>query len=112
MKFLFFMLFLSQMLFAQTKLEKDITAAYQNAKKGIYWALTNIPEKKSSLNNDLIANDRIYAQVKLSKEINGIKIESTGYNSTNEVKISIYKSNDSLIKEGYLKIKKQEDREE
>lgn len=112
MKILFFIIFLPQLIFAQTKLEKDIDEAYQNAKKGVYWALTNIPEKKSSLNNDLIANDRIYAQVKLSKEINGIKIESTGYNSSNEVKISIYRSNDTLIKNGFLKIKKEKNQEE
>jgi hypothetical protein len=31
---------------AQTKIEEDIEIAYQNAKKGIYWALNNIPEKK------------------------------------------------------------------
>ena len=31
---------------AQAKNEEDIDAAYQNAKKGVYWVLQNIPEKK------------------------------------------------------------------
>lgn len=103
MKILLFFLFLTQIIFSQTKIEKDIDSAYQNAKKGIYWALSNIPEKKSKLDNDLVADDKLYSSVKLEKEINGIKIESTGYFNTNEVKVTIYKSNDSLKKNGYLK---------
>ena len=87
---------------AQTKNEESIDTAYQNAKKGVYWALQNIPEKKR-INNDLIADDKLYASVKLEKEINGIKIESTGYYLSNSVIINIYKSYDSLVKEGYLK---------
>jgi len=88
---------------AQNKIEEDIEIAYQNAKKGIYWALDNIPEKKVKIENDLIADDKLYAKVKLEKEIFGIKIESTGYNHSNEVTIIIYKSDDALVKEGYLK---------
>jgi hypothetical protein len=87
---------------AQSKNEEDIDSAYQNAKKGIYWALENIPEKKR-LDNDLIADDKLYASVKLEKEVNGIKLESVGYYLSNSVTITIYKSYDSLIKEGYLK---------
>jgi len=90
-------------LLAQNKVETDIDVAFQNAKKGVYWALTNIPGKKTKIENDLIADDKLYASVKLSKEINGIKIESSGYFNSNEVIIKIYKSNDSLEKEGYLK---------
>jgi hypothetical protein len=86
----------------QTKTEEDIDVAYQNAKKGIYWTLENIPKKKR-LNNDLIADDKLYASVKLEKEVNGIKLESTGYYLSNSVIIKIYKSYDSLVKEGYLK---------
>jgi hypothetical protein len=89
--------------FSQQKLEDDIEIAYLNAKKGIYWALDNIPQKKLKLENELIAEDKLYAKVKLEIEIEGIKIESTGYYHSNEVNIKIYKSNDSLIKEGYLK---------
>lgn len=90
---------------SQAVLESDIEIAYQSAKKGIYWALSNIPEKRARLENDLIDNNRLVAKVKLSKQVNGIKIESTGYHLTNELTIKIYKSNDSLEKEGYLKKK-------
>ena len=88
---------------SQEKIESDIDYAYQNAKKGIYWALSNIPQKKLKLEDDLIADDRLYAQVKLTKEVNGVKIVSTGYYQTNQVTISIYRSNDSLKENGYLK---------
>ena len=87
---------------SQEKIESDIDYAYQNAKKGIYWALSNIPQKKSKLEDDLIADDRLYAQVKLTKEVNGVKIVSTGHYQTNQVTISIYRSNDSLKENGYL----------
>ena len=56
---------------AQTKTDGDIDLAYQNAKKGIYWALSNIPGKKATLDNDLIGEDKLYAAVKLSKEVKG-----------------------------------------
>ena len=62
-------------------------------------------EKKSKLEKDLIADDRLYAHVKLNKKVNGVKIESTGYYQTHEVRIIIYRSNDSLVKNGYLKSK-------
>ncbi len=101
--------FISFNLLAQEKLESDIDYAYQNAKKGIYWALTNIPEKKAKLESDLIADDKLYAVVKLSKEVNGIKVESTGFYHSNEVKIKIYKSFDNLEKDGYLRKKGEEE---
>ncbi|OGU74895.1 MAG: hypothetical protein A2V93_04405 [Ignavibacteria bacterium RBG_16_34_14] len=99
----FFTLIFCCFINAQTKIEADIEIAYQNAKKGVYWALDNIPEKKAKLENDLIAEDKLYAKVKLDKEIFGVKVESTGYYNSNEVTITIYKSDDSLVKEGYLK---------
>ena len=89
--------------FSQEKIESDIDYAYQNAKKGIYWALSNLPQKKKKLESDLIADDRLYAHVRLNKEVNGVKIVSTGYYQTNKVTISIYRSNDSLEEYGYLK---------
>ena len=89
------------MLFAQAKTDEDINVAYQNAKKGIYWALSNIPGKKATLDNELIAEDKLYATVKLSKEINGVKVISRGYYQTNQVEITIYKSYESLKSEGY-----------
>jgi|SRR3972149_11518284 len=87
----------------QTKTEIDIETAFQNAKKGVYWALSNIPDSKSRLSQELIADDKLIANIKLSKELNGIKIESAGYNLSNEVTIKIYKSFKNLVKEGYLK---------
>jgi hypothetical protein len=88
-------------LIAQEKLENNVEIAYQNAKKGIYWAISNIPEKKSKLENDLIAEDRLYSSVRLDKEINGVKVVSRGFYNTIEVKIIIYKSYNSLKSEGY-----------
>jgi len=88
--------------FSQEKIESDIDFAYQNAKKGVYWALSSIPEKKSKLESDLIADDKLYAHVRLDKEVNGVKIVSTGHYQTNKVTISIYRSNDTLKENGYL----------
>ncbi len=97
--------------YAQTKIETDVDTAFQNAKKGIYWALSNIPEKKAKLENDLIVEDKLLASVRLDKEINGIKILSVGFNNSNEVSIKIFKSYDSLVKEGYLKNSKKVDKD-
>lgn len=88
--------------YAQQKLEDDIEIAFQNAKKGVYYALSNIPPKKARMDSNLISNDILLASVKLTKEINGVKVESIGYYHSNEVKVVVYKSNDSLIKDGYL----------
>lgn len=95
------LLFLPTSLLAQAKTDQDIDLAYQNAKKGIYWALSNIPGKKATMDNDLIGEDKLYASVKLSKEVNGVKVSSKGYYQTNEVEITIYKSYESLKSEGY-----------
>jgi len=93
--------FISINLFAQEKTEQDMDMAYQNAKKGIYWALSNIPGKKIKLENDLISEDKLYSSVKLFKEVNGVKVVSRGFNQTNEVEIVIFKSYESLKSEGY-----------
>ena len=100
--FLILLVVISSGSFAQQKIEADIEVAFQNAKKGVYYALSNIPPKKARMDGNLISNDILLANVKLSKEVNGIKVESTGYYHSNEVKIVIYKSNDSLIKDGYV----------
>jgi hypothetical protein len=100
--FLILFLIISSDSFAQQKLEEDIEVAFQNAKKGVYYALSNIPPKKARLDGNLITNDILIANVKLSKEVNGVKVEATGYYHSNEVKIAVYKSNESLIKEGYI----------
>ena len=39
----------SSFITAQEKVESDIEFALQYAKKGVYYALSNIPEKKSKL---------------------------------------------------------------
>ncbi len=93
---------LNSAVLSQKNLEDDIEIAFQNAKKGIYYALSNIPPKKARLDSNLVSNDILLASVKLTKEVNGVKVESTGYFHSNEVKIVVYKSNDSLIKDGYL----------
>ena len=100
--FLSLLLFLPSMnSYSQVKTDQDIDMAFQNAKKGIYWALSNIPGRKSTLDNDLIAEDKLYASVKLSKEVNGVKVSSVGFYQTNQVEITIYKSYESLKTEGY-----------
>lgn len=96
---------------AQTKMESNLDAAYQNAKKGVYWALTNIPEKKIRLASDLVADEKLYASVKLIKEYEGIKIISKGVFNSTEVLITVYRSNDGLLKDGYLKQTKEEEPE-
>jgi hypothetical protein len=85
-------------------MEKNLDVAYQNAKKGIYWALTNIPDNRSRIRKDLIEDDRLYSSVKLETEFNGLKIVSTGFENSTEVTITIYRSLDGLIREGYLKL--------
>lgn len=106
MRYIFFVLIaliaISSTSLSQQKLEDDIEIAFQNAKKGIYWALSNIPSKKARVENNLIGNDVLLASVKLSKEVNGVRVESVGYFHSNEVKIIVYKSNESLIKDGYI----------
>jgi hypothetical protein len=101
--FLLFFSFIysSAFLLAQNKTEQDIDLAYQNAKKGIYWGLANIPGKKAKLENDLIAEDKLYSSVKVFKEVNGVKVVSIGFYLTNDVEITIYKSYESLKTEGY-----------
>jgi hypothetical protein len=91
----------------QNKNDENIDYAFQNAKKGMYYALSNIPVDKSRFSSELIDNNKLYAKVKLSKEINGVKIESTGYYNSNEVAIKIYRSFNSLKKDGYLTNDKQ-----
>lgn len=89
--------------FSQSKVEEDIESALVNAKKGVYWALSNLQGKKAKIEKSLIADDKLIAKVKVSKELNGVKIESTGYYQTNELTIVIFKSRENLIKDGYIK---------
>lgn len=93
----------SPFILSQSKIEDDIEAALVNAKKGVYWALSNLQGKKAKFEKSLIADDKLIAKVKVSKELNGIKIESTGFSQTNELAVLLYRSADSLIKDGYIK---------
>lgn len=89
--------------FSQSKTEMDIDSLLINTKKGIYWGLMNIPIKKARVDKSLIQNDRLIARIKVIKELNGVKVESTGYYNTNEMTIVLYRSAESLIKDGYIK---------
>lgn len=96
-------LLLSHSIFSQSKIESDIESSLINAKKGIYYALSNLQGKKSKFEKSLIADDKLIAKVKVSKELNGVRLESTGFYQTNELTLVIYKSSESLIKDGYIK---------
>ena len=92
--------------FVFTGADEDIDKAYTNAKKGMYWALSNIPEKKNRITHELVADNKLFSNVKLYKKVNGVKVESTGFFNTNEVTIVMYISTDSLISGGYIKDRK------
>ncbi len=81
--------------------DEDMNHAYTNAKKGIYFALSNIPETRKSYKQDLIEGDKLLASINLSKETNGVKVVSLGYFKTYTVEIVIYRSFDSLKKDGF-----------
>jgi hypothetical protein len=98
-----YVLFFVGLVNAQSKIDDDISPALLNAKKGVYWALSNIPGKKAKVENDLIADDKLYSSVKLQKEIGGVKIESTGHSESVSITITLYRSYDSLKNEGYIK---------
>jgi hypothetical protein len=96
-------IFLTQIVFSQSQIENDIESSLINAKKGVYYALSNLQGKKAKFEKSLIADDKLISKVKVSKELNGVKIESTGYYQTNEITITLYRSKDSLLKDGYIK---------
>ncbi len=104
--FLYILVFTIQSVHAQIIPEKEIDIAYNNAMKGIYWALENVPEKKLRLRNDLVYKDKLYASVSLVKEINGMKITSKGFNNSIEVTIKIYKSLEKEIDKSSFLFKK------
>lgn len=92
--------------FSPAGTDEEIDKAYTNAKKGMYWALSNIPEKKSRITHELVADNKLYSSVKLNKKVNGVKVESTGFFNSNEVTIVLYISTDSLITGGFIKDRK------
>ncbi|MDZ7764520.1 MAG: hypothetical protein U5K00_08850 [Melioribacteraceae bacterium] len=79
----------------------DVKHAYTNAMKGVYYALENIPESKRTLNSDIIESDELLAEIKLTKEIQGIKIVSKGVYKTYSVEVVIYRSYEALAAEGF-----------
>ena len=106
MRFYLFLLpifLLTQNIFSQSKIESDIESSLVNAKKGVYYALSNLKGKKAKFEKSLIADDKLISKVKVTKELNGIKIESTGFYQTDELTIVLYKSSENLIKDGYIK---------
>jgi len=84
------------------QMEDELSLAYQHAKKGVYWGLANLKGKKTKFENKLISEDKLIATIKISKEINGAVIESTGHNESSEVTIIVHRSYDSLMKEGFI----------
>jgi uncharacterized protein (DUF342 family) len=75
--------------------------AFMNAKKGVHWALNNIPDDKSTLNSDLIDGDTLVAEVKLYKETKGVRIESTGFNGSYSAEVTVYRGYDLIYREKY-----------
>jgi hypothetical protein len=111
MKVLLIIIFLLPLtIHAQKQMETTLDLAYQNAKKGVYWALANIPENKSRIQSDLIAEERLYASVKLEKEFNGVKIVSTGFCNSTQISITLYRSTDGMIRDGYIKLPGEEEK--
>ena len=100
---IFLFLFLPAVIIAQSDFQNKIDQTYTYAKKGIYYALENIPDDKSTLNEDLLDNDKLICEVRLTKEINGVKIIAKGFFDSYETEITVYKTYDNLVKEGYLK---------
>lgn len=88
---------------AQNGFENSLDSAYKNARKGIYWALKHIPETKHKIANELIYEGELLAEVKLTKQLGGVKVESTGYEGTTRVLVRLFRSYKLLTKEGYLK---------
>lgn len=100
------------MLWAQTNntsFEENINNAYTNAKKGMYFAFANIPAKKNDFAKELIEEDKLLAKVKLSKAINGVRVESTGIFNSYEICITVFRTYESLMKDGYIKYIPKED---
>ena len=96
------LLLTSTILFCQTRFEIGSDLAYENAKKGVVFAFRNIPPKKRKYEEEIIFEDKLIAKVKISKESEGIRVESIGFSGSNEVSIKLYRSFDFLKKEGYL----------
>lgn len=82
--------------------DEDVDIAYQNAKKGMYWGLSHLKSMKTKLDEKLINDNSLTARVKVEKEINGVSITSIGYDGSTEVTITVYRTYESLLKDGYV----------
>ena len=82
--------------------DDDVETAYLNDKKGVLWGLSNIRNKKSKLDNKLVSNDKLIADVKVEKVVNGVRVIVTGYAETTDVTITTYRSFETLVNDGYL----------
>lgn len=91
------------MLFPQQSMEDELNSAFINARKGLYWALSNIDTGKNRISKELISENKLIAQVKLIREIDGVRIEAKGFDNSSEVTVKLYRSDSFLEKEGYLK---------
>lgn len=101
MKLLFGFLICISLYSQNLTLEQKLDQAFKNAKKGIYWAFENVPTNKQSLSKDLISNDTLICNIKISKEVQGIKVETIGYFESYSNQITLYRSYTTLRKEGY-----------
>jgi len=101
------MLLFPILLFGQTinktsDFKEKVDSAYLNAMKGVYFATENIPDRKNSISQELIAKNEIIASIKISKEKGGVNIQSVGYFNTFKVTIELYRDYESLKKEGVI----------
>ena len=102
MKILIFLL-LSITISGQQNFMADIDSAYSNARKGMFWAFSHIPESKKSISKSIISDNSQLAKIKLTKEVQGVKVVTTGYHKGAEVSFTVYKSYENLLKEGYIR---------
>lgn len=102
MKLLVIALIIPFVLNAQSKISEDLDIAYNNALKGVHFALANMPDRKNSISKELIDSNQMIAKIKLSKEIGGVSVESIGFYKTYEVKITVQKDYESMKKEGLI----------
>ena len=98
---LFAFLFLS-LLPLNDAMEEELLIAFNYAKKGVYYGLSNLNGLKTKLEDKLVENNKLQSMVKVPKEINGVRIESTGYYESTTLTVILYRSYDGLIKDGYL----------
>lgn len=106
MKIMVFILF-PIILFGQSEIQKlnfkeKVDSAYLNAMKGVYYALENIPDRKSSVSKDLISENELIASVKVSKEVGGVLVQAVGFCNSYKVSVEVYRDYESLKNEGII----------